>query len=345
MSVSKRRQLYNQLSVSMAMLALLVSLTPAQPTLGSTNLLQPTTLDILDSLDPGPDVPAAITQTFKVYLPNVTNRLGQSPTPTPTYSPTPSRTPTRTPTRTSSPSASRTPTRTSSATTTRTPTKTSTPIGTPPTTAATATPTQAAGGATQVTSLTAPTTAGHYQKFEVVMRLSRTFAADSLLPYYNYDPADPNQDSRGISVDAVFIAPDNSTQTVPAFYYQVYTRTGTSQEIMTPANDFTWRVRFSPSQVGQYRYHITVRDASGLSRYPATGELSFSSVASASQGFVRVDPNDSRFMVFDDGRSVCADRQRTAVVEMLRISFAGLRTNPQCLWRERDKLDAHLDAK
>jgi hypothetical protein len=182
---------------------------------------------------------------------------------------------------------------------TQTPTRTPTPTNTPITPSPTAVP----GGTTVVTNLSAPNSTGRYKKFEVVMQLSRAFPADSLLPYYYYDAADANQDSRGISVDAVFTAPDGSTQTVPAFYYQDYTRTGTSQETMTPSSNYSWRVRFAPSQFGSYQYHVVVRDAGGTSRYPASGELVFSSIASSSKGFVRVDPNDSRFMAFDDGPS------------------------------------------
>ena len=235
---------------------------------------------------------------------------------------------------------------------TRTPTPTNTPV------ASTPTPTTAPGGTTVVTNLSAPSSTGRYQKLEVVMQLSRAFPADSLLPYYFYDPADAHLGSNGISVDTVFIAPDGSTQTAPAFYYQDYVRTGTSQETMTPSSNYSWRVRFAPSQLGQYQYHVIVRDVGGTSRYPASGELVFNSIVSGSKGFVRVDPGDSRFMAFDDGSSfvpIASGRQwwkccgiRSLDYDAAFNSFGQNGANLTRVWIQNDgyglTVEGHFDA-
>jgi len=240
------------------------------------------------------------------------------------------------------------------------PTQTPTPTRTPgaPTLTPSPTSTPVSGGTTVVTNLTAPGSAGQYKRFEVVMQLSRAFPADSLLPYYYYDPADENQNPNGISVDAVFTAPDGSSQTVPAFYYQDYTRTGTSQETMTPSSNHSWRIRFSPSKLGQYQYHVVVRDANGTSRYPASGEMTFDSAASGSKGFVRVNPADSRFMAFDDGSSfvpMASGRQwwkccgmRSLDYETAFNSFGQNGINLARVWIQNDgyalTVEGHFDA-
>ena len=73
--------------------------------------------------------------------------------------------------------------------------------------------------------------------------------------------------------------------------------------MLTPSNNFAWKLRFAPQEVGNYSYYVTILDKNGTKRYPASGTLSFQSVASSSKGFVRVSPRDSRFMEFDNGES------------------------------------------
>ncbi|MBZ0286669.1 MAG: hypothetical protein K8I30_03575, partial [Anaerolineae bacterium] len=87
------------------------------------------------------------------------------------------------------------------------------------------------------------------------------------------------------------------------FYYQDYTRSGTTQAVLTPSNNFAWKVRFAPEEIGNYSYFITVLDKNGSKRYPASGTLAFQSVASNSRGYVRISPRDSRFMEFSNGES------------------------------------------
>jgi len=168
----------------------------------------------------------------------------------------------------------------------------------------TATPIPAQGqGITQVTSLNASATSvGRYLKFETTFQLNKAFPAGSMLPYYYYDPADA-QGINGISIDAHFTAPSGRQMVVPAFYYQDYVRSGTTQEVMTTNNTYAWKVRFSPDEIGNYTYFITVLDKNGSSQYPASGSLNFQSVASTSKGFIKVSPRDSRFMEFSNGES------------------------------------------
>ncbi|MBI5669731.1 MAG: DUF5060 domain-containing protein [Chloroflexi bacterium] len=156
---------------------------------------------------------------------------------------------------------------------------------------------------TQVTShSTNANQVGRYQKFEVTFQLTRAFPPDSFLPYYYYDPADP-RGIDGITIDGHFIAPSGREQVIPAFYYQDYVRSGTTQAMMTPTTNFAWKLRFAPEETGTYSYYITVADRSGSSRYPASGTLQFQSLASSSKGFIRVSPRDPRFLEFSNGES------------------------------------------
>src|SRR5207237_644642 len=77
-------------------------------------------------------------------------------------------------------------------------------------------------GLTFVTSVTpnAPSV-GRYLKFEATFQISTAFPANSMLPYYNYDPTDA-QGVNGISIDGHFVSPSGKQMVVPSFYYQDY---------------------------------------------------------------------------------------------------------------------------
>jgi len=146
-----------------------------------------------------------------------------------------------------------------------------------------------------------------YSKFEITFQLSKSYPN----PYYFYDPTDnpatntlPGRISPygvdGVTVDAHFTSPSGKNQTVPAFFYQRYSGTGNN---LTSYEDYSWKVRFAPTEAGQYNYYLTVTDKDGTTRYPSSGSLNFTAASSSSKGFVRVSPRDSRFMEFDNGES------------------------------------------
>ena len=156
------------------------------------------------------------------------------------------------------------------------------------------------------------TSVGTFQKFEANFTISQTFPTDSLLPYYFYDPADnsatdPGRNSPygidGISVDVHFTAPSGKTLVVPAFYYQDYSRTGSysSGITLTPTNNFNWKVRFAPSEVGFYDYYVTITDKNGTTRYPTANSMQLTATSSSSKGFIKVSAQDKRFLEFTNG--------------------------------------------
>jgi hypothetical protein len=154
---------------------------------------------------------------------------------------------------------------------------------------------------------------GEYLKFEATFTISKTYPADSFLPYYYYDPSDtptayPGRNSPygvdGITINAVFTSPSGKELTVPAFYYQDYVRSGTtSKETMTPTSTYDWKIRFAPQEIGTYTYYLTIQDKDGTTKYPTSGNLTLTSVGSNSKGFVRASSIDSRFLSFSNGQS------------------------------------------
>jgi hypothetical protein len=193
---------------------------------------------------------------------------------------------------------------------------------------------------THVTSLSAPSSVNQYAKYEIVMNLSRTFPPDSFKPYYPY-----SDDPEGITIDAYFIIPSARTIVLPAFYYQDYLRSGSPVPTMTATNHFSWRVRFTPTEVGTYQYYIVIQDRSGLSRYPASGTLTFNTVAFNSRGFVRVSPRNSRFLEFDNGQSfipIASGRQwfggqgRSLEYEKAFAQFGANGINLTRVWTQND---------
>lgn len=114
---------------------------------------------------------------------------------------------------------------------------------------------------------------GNYELFELALALD----ADFDNPY----------DQREVSLDAVFTGPDGSTWQVPGFW--------DGRE--------DWRVRFTPSLVGEWSYQLTVSDKGGAG---AVTEGSFQVTESGHKGWLRigedVDPSYSRrYLAHSDG--------------------------------------------
>ncbi|MCB9457675.1 MAG: PQQ-binding-like beta-propeller repeat protein [Anaerolineaceae bacterium] len=176
------------------------------------------------------------------------------------------------------------------------PQPTTTPV---PTNIPTVAPTQSAG-TPQVTSLAANAAqVGRYEKYEVTFQINKSYPANSMLPYYYYDPSDP-RGVDGITIDGHFITPSGQEQVVPAFYHQQYQGTGTQ---LTATNVFSWKLRFAPQETGDYNYYITITDRNGTTRHPANGTLAFTSTESNRKGFVRASTRDSRFLEYSNGES------------------------------------------
>jgi Domain of unknown function (DUF5060) len=122
-----------------------------------------------------------------------------------------------------------------------------------------------------------------YEKFEVTYPYSGNYS----------NPADPSV----VDVEAVFIAPGGSKQTVPGFYFQDYARSGNiTKEILTPIGHPAWKIRYAPSESGTYTYTVTLTDANGSQ---TLGRGSLISTPSAHPGFIRAKGYQ---LQYDNGR-------------------------------------------
>lgn len=94
-------------------------------------------------------------------------------------------------------------------------------------------------------------------------------------------------DAREVALDGIFVAPDGSEMTVPGFW----------------DGEEAWRLRFTPSQEGDWRYQVWLTDVNGIS-LPAEG--TFTVTPSDHHGWLQagnwVNPDYSgHYLVYHDG--------------------------------------------
>ncbi|MCR5660364.1 MAG: DUF5060 domain-containing protein [Bacteroidales bacterium] len=111
----------------------------------------------------------------------------------------------------------------------------------------------------QFDSLLFPNTVSLFDKFEISFKLSNSYS----------DPYDPNV----IRAYAVFNSPNNETDTVEAFYYEEYTFKYVNgiEKVHDSLKHIGWRIRFTPNQVGTWRFNVLAKDANGTSSMPNNG--------------------------------------------------------------------------
>jgi hypothetical protein len=110
-------------------------------------------------------------------------------------------------------------------------------------------------------------------------------------------------DTAEIEVDARITLPSGKTLTLPAFFDQPFERqiwgSGRySEEAMAEAGKPEWRVRFMPTEAGEYRFVVRARDRSGATELKPA---SFSVQAAPGTGFIRVSAKDPHYFEFDNG--------------------------------------------
>lgn len=125
--------------------------------------------------------------------------------------------------------------------------------------------------------------------------------------------ADNPHDPESIAVDVTFTAPSGEAVTLPAFWFQGYTRElqapkqpdpGTERtrqaEKLHPTGKPGWRVRFTPLEPGSHRYRVVVTEE-GTRTETAEGTFMVGRKPKDAHGFVRVEPEDKRYFMLDDG--------------------------------------------
>ena len=144
-----------------------------------------------------------------------------------------------------------------------------------------------------IMSPTFPSSVGLFDKFEVSFKMGTTYS----------NPYDPDS----ISVYAIFIAPGGTeTYKVNAFYYEDYSfqkivdENGYYEEATESPNNDGWRIRFTPTQTGTWRFRIVAIDAYGSITMPNTGIRNYSFACTSvdyADGFIS--KANSRFLKRD----------------------------------------------
>ncbi|MGQ9635190.1 MAG: DUF5060 domain-containing protein [Bryobacteraceae bacterium] len=129
------------------------------------------------------------------------------------------------------------------------------------------------------------TTVPRYEKFEVTFVVFGTWS----------NPFDPDQ----IAVDAIFQAPDGTTKTVPAFYFQEYLISHVNNtDSLKPIGKPVWKIRFTPVLTGQYRYKL--RAVNRAQTLESDWHVFQCTANSNKRGFVRVAEENPHYFRYDD---------------------------------------------
>lgn len=105
----------------------------------------------------------------------------------------------------------------------------------------------------------------------------------------NFDnPFDPDD----VKILVLFTSPSNKISVVPAFWYQSYD--GPSGN---PIGSPEWRVRFTPTEVGQYSYYVETIDRNGTNK---SESITFDCVASSNPGFIQISKVNPHYFSFSN---------------------------------------------
>ncbi len=124
----------------------------------------------------------------------------------------------------------------------------------------------------------APSVARHNAALDQPTSVGRYDVIELSFPYASGALANPWQD---VSVTAALRTPGGRLILIEGFYY----------------DSDNYRVRFAPTELGEYQYTVDVRGPYGNDSY----EGRFSSVASSNKGFLRKLASNPYRLVFDDG--------------------------------------------
>lgn len=131
-----------------------------------------------------------------------------------------------------------------------------------------------------------------FQRFELQFQVDGRFE----------NPFDPDQ----IRVDATVTRPDGSTATVPAFFMQQYESADGETRLESnvkyrPPGETSWRLRFTPTQPGEYKIVLTAVQADG--QRVSSEPVSFTASAAEHPGWVTVSKrNPQYFETSADGK-------------------------------------------
>ena len=117
----------------------------------------------------------------------------------------------------------------------------------------------------------------------------------------SYDnPFDPDQ----VRLDADFTSPSGKHVNVPGFFMVDFRRQVLPQaELLAPNDSGSWKIRFTPREIGRYSWRLTLADHSGKT---SGGQGEFVATAAATPGFVRRSTVDPHYLAYDNGQGYFA---------------------------------------
>ena len=126
---------------------------------------------------------------------------------------------------------------------------------------------------------------GLYEKFEITFDLSGEWD----------NPFDPEQ----IKVDTYFNSPAGKQIIVPGFFYQEYRQDVQNHPVKVGKP--VWKVRFTPTMSGEYKYEVVVNNKGKEIKSPAQV---FTCVSyNANHGFLGISKTNPLYLEFSDGTS------------------------------------------
>ncbi|MFN4227679.1 MAG: DUF5060 domain-containing protein [Candidatus Ratteibacteria bacterium] len=127
---------------------------------------------------------------------------------------------------------------------------------------------------------------GRYEKFELTFEIPIIFE----------NPFNPD-----IKIKGVFVSPTGKFYEIPAFFYHDYLRTIYDEgEKLIPYGKSEWKIRFTPEEIGIYKYKIKIRKDNQEEFEIYTGN--FEAIESDKNGFVNWDKNDKYYLSFSNGK-------------------------------------------
>ena len=104
-------------------------------------------------------------------------------------------------------------------------------------------------------------------------------------------------------LDATFTPPSGRSLTVPAFWYQDFSRARLGgEEVLTPEGPPQWRIRFTPTEPGDYTMSLSIQTNDVTAGKPVIAHFNVPVVAPTGQrGYVRVGAG-KRYFETSDGR-------------------------------------------
>lgn len=122
-------------------------------------------------------------------------------------------------------------------------------------------------------------------KFEALLDMTAVYTNP-----YDYDE---------IRVNAVFTAPNGTQTTVEGFYMEDYQIANQNTGSLSPLGVNSFRIRFSPRQIGVWTYSVSCTNSSGTGTFSAQTFQCVSSGSGLNKGFVQSD--QSNYLHFENG--------------------------------------------